>query len=218
MTEYYKVLDNLQSTHGGQYQWTPDEWTPPIADLVVCERGYHVCRREYLVYWLGPDIWACEVKPEGMIEEYTKVVVASVRLVVEKLDAWNGTSARLFAADCAEHVLPIYEKEYKSKAPRQAIQAARDYAHGKITKEDLVDAWAAARTAADAWADAPADAWAAAEAAAWAAAAPTDAWAAAGAAEAGAEAAAGAAAGAWEAEREWQTERLFWYLEGEANE
>ena len=69
--------------------------------------------------------------------------------------------ARLMAADFAEAVLPIFEKEYpKDNRPRKAIQAARDFANGKIG--------AAARAAAGA------AAWAA-RAAAWAAA-----WAAAG--------------------------------------
>jgi hypothetical protein len=92
---------------------------------------------------------------------------------------------RLFAADCAEMVLPIYEKEYPDDdRPRKAIQAARDYANELISVEQLaaardaaVAAWAAAGAARDAaWAaardaarDAAWAAWAAARAA-WAAA------------------------------------------------
>jgi hypothetical protein len=80
---------------------------------------------------------------------------------------------RLFAADCAELVLPIYEKLYPDdNRPRLAIQAARDYANGLITMEELDAAsdaaraaWAAARGV---WAASDA-AWAAASAAAWAA-------------------------------------------------
>ena len=77
---------------------------------------------------------------------------------------------RLFAADCAELVLPIYEKHYPNdNRPRLAIQAARDYANGLITIEKLAAARAAARDAAwDAAGDAArAAAWAAARAAAW---------------------------------------------------
>jgi len=74
---------------------------------------------------------------------------------------------RLFAADCAEHVLPLFEKEYPNDdRPRLAIQAARDFANGKISKQEL-DAAGDARDAAwaAAWAaagDAAAAAWAAA--------------------------------------------------------
>ncbi len=90
---------------------------------------------------------------------------------------------RLFAADCAESVLHIYEKKYPNDdRPRKAVQAARDYANGVIGKDEL----AAARDAA--WA---------AGGAAWAASAAS-----------AARAAAGAAAGAaWDAK--WQEiERL----------
>ena len=99
---------------------------------------------------------------------------------------------RHMAADFAESVLHIFEAKYPNdNRLRLAIQAARDYADGKISK----DAWAAASDAASdaawdaAWAaasDAASDAaWAAARAAAsdaaWAAASDA-AWAAARAA------------------------------------
>ena len=81
---------------------------------------------------------------------------------------------RLFAADCAELVLPIYEKQYPDDdRPRKAIGAARNYANGIINAAARAAAWAAARDAA--WAAARAAArdaawdaaWAAARAAAW---------------------------------------------------
>ena len=64
---------------------------------------------------------------------------------------------RLMAADFAEAVLPIYEKEYpKDDRPRKAIKAARDFANGEITAAARAAAraawaaWAAARDAAGA--------------------------------------------------------------------
>jgi len=79
---------------------------------------------------------------------------------------------RLFAADCAESVLHIYEKQYPNDdRPRKAIQAARDYANGVIGKDELAAARAAAWAAWDvARAAAGAAAWAAAAEAAGAAA------------------------------------------------
>ena len=78
---------------------------------------------------------------------------------------------RLFAADCAESVLHIYEKQYPNDyRPRKAIQAARDYANGVIGKDELGDAraaaWAAGNAALDAAGNAALDA---AGNAAWAA-------------------------------------------------
>ena len=108
---------------------------------------------------------------------------------------------RLFACDCAEHVLHLYEEKYPDDdRPRKAIEVSRRYADGEATSDELVAAaadaaWAAraawvaadaaaarAVDAAAADAAARAAAWHAARAAAWAAAAA--AWAAAAAADA----------------------------------
>ena len=59
--------------------------------------------------------------------------------------------ARLVAADFAEQVLPIWQKYAPDdKRPSQAIEAARDFAHGRINADQLSAAWAAAREAGDA--------------------------------------------------------------------
>ena len=85
---------------------------------------------------------------------------------------------RLFACDCAEQVLPLFERDYpEDKRPRMAIEMARRFANGKATREELDAAWAAAMAAAwaaavDAARGAAVDAArVAAMAAAWAAAA-----------------------------------------------
>jgi len=70
--------------------------------------------------------------------------------------------ARLMAADFAEQVLPIWQKHSNDKRPEMAIKAARDFAHGKITREEMAAAGNAARAAGDA---AGAAAWAAGNAA-----------------------------------------------------
>jgi hypothetical protein len=124
--------------------------------------------------------------------------------------------ARLMAADFAEAVLPIFERELPNDMrPRQAIQAARYFAVGRIGAAARAAAgaaagaaaWDAARAAAGAaaWdaarAAAGAAAWDAARAAAWdaaGAAAGAAAWDAAGAA-AGAAARAAAWDAAWDA-------------------
>ena len=53
--------------------------------------------------------------------------------------------ARLMAADFAEQVLPICSKD---QLPGLTIKAARDFAHGYITREELAAARDAARDAA----------------------------------------------------------------------
>jgi hypothetical protein len=202
---FYKVLDaNGCSCNGGSLKWslpvknedgtwTPGEWTPEIAGpLVECRNGYHLATIEQLPQWLNDRIFVAEVDGE-LVEssDRDKWVARRVRLVRET--AWDERTARLFACDCAEHVLYLYERDHPSDMrPRQAIETARRYASGQATEEELSAAWAAAGAAA--WA---------ARAAAWAARAA--AWAAAGA----------AALAAGVGERKWQAARLAEYLDQE---
>jgi hypothetical protein len=98
---------------------------------------------------------------------------------------------RLFGCECAEAVLPIYEREYPADArPRNAIDTARRFALGAATPQELDAARAAAWDAAR---GARAAAWDAARAATWAAAR--------GARAAAWDAARGARAAAWDAAR-----------------
>ena len=57
--------------------------------------------------------------------------------------------ARLFACDCAEHVLYLFEAKYPNDdRPRKAIEVARRFADGGATTEELAAARAAAWEAA----------------------------------------------------------------------
>tara|TARA_S200002703_G_scaffold40354_1_gene35155 strand:- start:7642 stop:8175 length:534 start_codon:yes stop_codon:yes gene_type:complete len=110
-------------------------------------------------------------------------------------------AVRLFACDCAESVLHLFEKKYpEDDRPRKTIEVARRFANGEATQEELDkardaawDAWDAARASTDA-----------AYAAAWAAA--RDVWAAARAAWDAARATARDAAWDADAERQKQAE------------
>ena len=65
------------------------------------------------------------------------------------IDDLTEQEQRLIAADFAERVLPIFEAHYPDDdRPRKAIEAARAYARGEITKEQLAAARAAAWDAA----------------------------------------------------------------------
>lgn len=165
-------------------------------DLELCENGYHLTDTDHLLDWLNATIYEAEPSEE-LIEGDDKIVCRSVRLL-RKMH-WDDRIARLFACDCVERVLPIYEKEYPDdKRPRHVIEVARLFAEGKTSDREL----AAARDAA--WAAAWGAAWGAARAAARVAA-----WV---AARDAARAAAWGAA--WDKERKWQTVRLMKWLEG----
>jgi len=75
----------------------------------------------------------------------------SLQIVLESADK----EIRLFACDCAEHVLPLFEKEYPNdNRPREAIRIIRLFAEGQATRKELAAARAAASAAASdaAWA------------------------------------------------------------------
>jgi hypothetical protein len=230
MKKYYKVTGkNGVACNGGNGEWhlpkdgKPGEWMPHIEDINPCVSGYHLCEVDDLIEWLNEETYEAEGRGES-IRDTDKTVFQEARLL-RKLETWNDKTARLFAADCAERVLQLFEKEFPDDdRPRKAIEAVRKYANGEISKDDLIAARAAraaraaafaAEAAAATWATWAARAARAARAAAFAAGAAAATWAtwaaaAAGAAAAAAAAEAAAAAGA--AERKWQTKRLKEYL------
>jgi len=226
----YKVLNEDGSCcHSGSGKWHQNgKWMPKIkGKLIQCRNGYHLCRDEQILNWLGPTIWIAEHDGE-LLESDDKVVVRRARLV-EKTK-WNAKSSIFFEADCAEHVLHIYEKKYfDDYRVRNAIIAARESTLDSREKR----AKAAEAAAKAAWAEWAGDT--AAETAAkatWAAEAAWAAWAAeaAEAAEAAVRATWAAEAAVWaavwaaeaaddkETEREWQWERLQYYLENDVTE
>lgn len=131
--------------------------------------------------WNGKKISAADAVKSGVTFE-DLVWAASAKA---KTDPDIERRVRLWLADCAAHVLHIYEKDYPTDPRiRDAIIAARQFARGKT----MAAAWDTARAAA------MAAAWDTAMAAAMAAA-----WDAAGVA-------------AWAAEEKWQLDRLVAWL------
>ncbi len=166
--KYYKSLGKGGiACNGGTGKWNlPEngnsgEWMPKIDNIKPCLRGYHLCREEDLLEWLNEEIYEAEGRGKFIRHENNKDVFHEARLL-RKLDTWNEKTARLFAADCAEHVLPIFEKFFPNdNRPRLAIQAARDFANGKIDAAS----WDAARAAS--WDAAGAAFWETARVASW---------------------------------------------------
>lgn len=167
--------------HSG-YEWPlpngkPGKWVSVKGKLVPCKNGIHACTPGQALGWLNDRAFLIELGGK-VIDTDNKLCARKGRLVRE-LD-WN---PRLFAADCAEHVLPIFEeKRPNDKRPRKAIEAVRAYTRGEIDAAQLRAARGAAGGAA--WA-----AWAARDAA----------WAARDAAGAARDAAGAAAERTWQA-------------------
>src|SRR3990167_6559451 len=147
---FYKVLDESgKAFHGGSGIWSLPvgrkygAWMPPIeGDLEPCVRGYHLCREQDLVKWLGPAIYVAEAGKERIVHENNKVVVREARLL--RKTAWDEKIARLFAADCAEHVLTNIKESSIREFAEKAIRASRAYANGEIDDDVLSAAESAA--------------------------------------------------------------------------
>ena len=150
----WKVLaEGGKPHHGGTGAWPlpkdgkPGAWVTVTGDLVPCENGLHLCRRQDLIGWLGPVIWEAEYTGQ-VIDHGDKIVVRRARLV-RRVRTWNERTARLFACDCAEAVLHLFERDHpKDRRPRQAIETSRRFAAGTATAAELDAARAAARDAA----------------------------------------------------------------------
>jgi hypothetical protein len=149
----YTVLsEGRTSTYVG-IPWAPcGEWMPRLdGELSPCEhgyRGYHLYREADLIHQLGPVIYEAEYRGEFLAAK-RHLVCREARLL-RRLDAWNDATARLFSADCAERVLPIWERQYpEDSRPRDTIIAARAFARGEITQADRAVAYSAVYAAAD---------------------------------------------------------------------
>jgi hypothetical protein len=198
---YFKFFNaGMQATHGKSGGWplpneAGDNWTRGYKTIIPCKRGWHYCTVDHLSSWISPELWLCEPHPNAKVIVSGNKIVASQARLVRRVEEWNARTLRLFAADCAEHVLPHFATRYPNDdRPRKAIEAARQYANGEIGHAIANAAASAASAAADA---ADADAYTAASAAA---AGNADAYAAA------------AAAGNAADERRWQLQRLGEYV------
>ena len=175
MKTIYKVLaSDGTPCHGGSGKWfmpkgkRPGKWMPAIKDIQPCARGYHFVNLEQLPTWLGPTLYEVEVR--GQVTHLADKSVAEQARLIRKVEIWNDKTLRLFAADCAEHVLGIYERVCpKDDRPRKAIQAARDFANGLIDRNAAHAAANAAYSAAEAAYSAAEAAYAASYAASYAA-------------------------------------------------
>ena len=176
----YKIVSpEFGPLHGGSGTWfaptktKPGKWMPKVENVKACSRGYHLIPAKAIVEWLPPTGRTgllCEAEGRGSSDkDGDKTAFAQAR-IIKVIGLLDEKSMRLAAADMAERVLPIFYKvRPKDNRPALAIQAARDFALGKIGDAARAAAWAAARAAARdaAWDAAWAAAWDAAGDAAW---------------------------------------------------
>lgn len=123
MTHYLKWTraGRVPSYQGGPALPPIGEWTDTVPHPKLCVRGWHACRWEDARLHLAAELWVCELA--GVVVQGPDKVVAERCRLVRQVDTptWS-----LFAADCAERALPLFEARYPDdRRPRRAIEAAR---------------------------------------------------------------------------------------------
>src|SRR5438067_1243685 len=96
-----------RATHG-RGVWHPGVYRTASPPLIACQRGIHYCKGRNLVPWLHEELWLFEDDGDSL-DAVDKMVTTRGR-ITERVETWNERTARLFAADCAEAVLPLFEK------------------------------------------------------------------------------------------------------------
>ena len=104
-------------------------------EIIPCQYGYHASPSLWDALRYAPGALACKVELSGTIVPHgDDKYAASTRKLVAAVNVER--ELRLFAADCAEHVLYLFEEKYPDDdRPRKAIQSARDFANDSISAD-----------------------------------------------------------------------------------
>ena len=125
----------------------PGAWVDAGADLIACERGIHAATFTQAPRWLREECYVIELSGRH-VEAEDKLVYRKGRLL-RRVESWDKVAMVRFAADCAAHVLKLFEAKYPDDGrPRKAIEAARAWAREPNATNATNAAYAAYATAA----------------------------------------------------------------------
>ena len=86
---------------------------------------------------------------QALLEKYPEpLAVMDILLACASAEATAEQAIRLFSADCAAHVLPVYARHFPAERLERAIWMARQLAHGAVTPAAAEEASSAAHAAA----------------------------------------------------------------------
>ena len=147
----YKWLNDDNTTGYQRKPWPVDyaQWTPTEVP-VICRSGWHACyEKDVLNHCPGPGASLYEVEVRGKVVEGDDKISAESMRIKWYIGTATEQNLRLFAADCAEDVLPIFYKvSPNDHRPAEAIRVARLYANGEASDEQRRTARDAAGAAA----------------------------------------------------------------------
>ena len=178
MIKRYKFLRTRLKSNSGNVKWKLGEWKKHEGTLEMCSSGFHCSKTIYQAFSYVQEKVLAEVEVRGKSEiQNDKEVWSEMRIV--KVWKWQKKDSLALSIFAAELVLSNYEKLYKNKAPRLAIEAAKKVlfkdtkvnraAAESAAKSAEFAAWSAAKSAEFAESAAKSAAESAAESAAWSA-------------------------------------------------
>ena len=148
---YHFLREDMRSGYGSDRRkpWKVGDTRKARGVIVPCQNGYHASPTPFDALQYAPGPVLCLVELRGNVAPHGEPVdkyAARSRKLLKAVDITR--ELRLFACECAERALPIYEADYPGDLrPRAAIEAARRFAGGIATSQEL----AAARDAETAW-------------------------------------------------------------------
>lgn len=154
MNAYHFLHQDMTTDYGDEPPWERgEERTYKGDDIMLCNRGYHSSPTlwDALYYVTGPVACLVEISEpiasDGTEEVGDRKQVSKTRKLVQFQNIERKLA--LFAADCAERVLYIFEHGCPSDwRARYAIDVARRFADGGATRQEAAAARDAARAAA----------------------------------------------------------------------
>ena len=155
MTKTYTGWHFTETRTTGRNGWPlkPVEELPGGTKLELCAVGLHACKSPRVALDYAPGPWVSRVRLEGdVLTDKDKDKACAARRVRLAGPVDVSRELRLFAADCAERVLPLFEAAVPGDPrPRKAIRVARQFADGEAKRQEVKAACAAARDAESKW-------------------------------------------------------------------
>ena len=116
---------------GGRATISGRQWPPPAAaaygawietagPLDPCRNGVHASEALDLPYWISTELW--EVELEGELIRGPQSIVARRGRLVRRIEAWNTTNAREFAAQCQSRA-----EAYVAALPVELLDRGKEY-------------------------------------------------------------------------------------------
>ena len=129
---------------GNEPAWAVGETRTFPGKPMLCKQGYHFSPTPWDALQYAPGPVLTLVKVSARKAQGGDKGVAKKRMLLEAVDV--SRELRLFACDCAERVLPLFEAEFPDdNRPRQAIETARKFANGEASEAELLVAFDDAR-------------------------------------------------------------------------